>query len=129
MISSNDTSVFIPESCVSDNPIRYELPRTPTNNHEYYYGTARNDHDPTTVELRFRPRPQSHTGQCKRTGGCYNELVVAFFSTGGGVKGKNLYLLTLLFIYKLVFILFVMTPGAQTTCNIAVYGSAKQLVI
>ena len=30
-----------------------------------------------------------HTGQCKRTGGCYNELVVAFFSTGGGVKGKK----------------------------------------
>ena len=28
-----------------------------------------------------------HTGQYKRTGGCYNELVVAFFSTGGGVKG------------------------------------------
>ena len=71
-----------------------------------------------------------HTGQCKRTGGCYNELVVAFFSTGGGVKGKkNLYLLTLLFIYKLAFILFVMTPGAQTTGYIAVYGSAKQLVI
>ena len=71
-----------------------------------------------------------HTGQCKRTGGCYNKLVVAFFSTGGGVKGKkNLYLLTLLFIYKLAFILFVMTPGAQTAGNIAVYGSAKQLVI
>ena len=71
-----------------------------------------------------------HTGQCKRTGGCYNELVVAFYSTGGGVKGKkNLYLLTLLFIYKLAFILFVMTPGAQTTSNIAVYGPAKQLVI
>ena len=32
-----------------------------------------------------------HTGQCKRTGGCYNELVVAFFSTGGGVKGKKTY--------------------------------------
>ena len=32
-----------------------------------------------------------HTGQCKRTGGCYNELVVAFFSTGGGVKGKKIY--------------------------------------
>ena len=31
----------------------------------------------------------NHTGQCKRTGGCYNELVVAFFSTGGGVKGKK----------------------------------------
>ena len=30
-----------------------------------------------------------HTGQCKRIGGCYNELVVAFFSTGGGVKGKK----------------------------------------
>ena len=27
-----------------------------------------------------------HTGQCKSTGGCYNELVVAYFSTGGGVK-------------------------------------------
>ena len=72
----------------------------------------------------------NHTGQCKRTGGCYNELVVALYSTGGGVKGKkNLYLLTLLFIYKFAFILFVMTPGAQTTGNIAVYGSAKQLVI
>ena len=30
-----------------------------------------------------------HTGQCKRTGGCYNELVVAFFCSGGGVKGKK----------------------------------------
>ena len=67
----------------------------------------------------------------KRTGGCYNELVVAFFNTGGGVKcKKNLYLLTLLFIYKLIlFILFVMAPGAQTIGNIAVYGPAKQLVI
>ena len=27
-----------------------------------------------------------HTGQCKSTGGCYNELVVAYFSTGGGVN-------------------------------------------
>ena len=39
----------------------------------------------------------------------------------------RLYLLTLLFIYKLAFILFVMTPGAQTTGNIAVYGSATAL--
>ena len=31
----------------------------------------------------------THTGQCKRTVGCYNELVVAFFSIGGGVKGKK----------------------------------------
>ena len=30
-----------------------------------------------------------HTGQCKRTGGCYNELVVAFLRTGGGLKGKK----------------------------------------
>ena len=35
---------------------------------------------------------QNHTGQCKRTGGCYNELEVAFFSTGGGVKGKKIYI-------------------------------------
>ena len=55
---------------------------------------------------------------------------MAFLCTGDGFKGKkNLYLLTLLFIYKLAFILFVMTPGAQTNGNIAVYGSAKQLVI
>ena len=31
------------------------------------------------------------SGQCKSTGGCYNELVVAFYSTGGGVKGKKIY--------------------------------------
>ena len=56
-----------------------------------------------------------NTGQCKSTGCCYNELVVAIFRTDAGVKGKkNLYLLTLLLIYKLAFILFVMTPGAQT---------------
>ena len=33
--------------------------------------------------------PQTHTGQCKRIGGCYNELVVAYFSTGGGVKWRK----------------------------------------
>ena len=32
-----------------------------------------------------------HTGQCKHTGGCYKELVVAFFSTGGGVKCEKIY--------------------------------------
>ena len=37
----------------------------------------------------------NHTGQCKRTGRCFNELMVAFFSTGGGKKVKNLYLSTL----------------------------------
>ena len=39
----------------------HERPRTPTNDHEYYHGTTRNDPDPATVELRFRPRPQSNT--------------------------------------------------------------------
>ena len=34
--------------------------------------------------IRHRP----HTGQCKRNGGCYNELMVAIFRTGAGVKGK-----------------------------------------
>ena len=46
--------------------------------------------------MAFKNLSNFHTGQCKHTGGCYNELVVAFFSTGGGVKGKkHLYLLTL----------------------------------
>ena len=49
-------------------------------------------HHPVQAEnLYFNPYVYiiyyQHTGQCKRTGGCYNELVVAFFSTGGGVKG------------------------------------------
>ena len=30
-----------------------------------------------------------HTGQCKSTGGCYNELMVAYFGTGGGVKWRK----------------------------------------
>ena len=44
--------------------------------------------EPTCYRTNF---PYAHTGQCKRTGGCYNELVVAFYSTGGGVKGKKIY--------------------------------------
>ena len=32
---------------------------------------------------------QTHTGQCKRIGGCYNELVVAFLRTGDGLKDKK----------------------------------------
>ena len=40
-----------------------------------------------------------HTGQCKRTGGCYKELVVAFFSTGGGVKGKQIYACWLYYLF------------------------------
>ena len=41
----------------------------------------------------------NHTGQCKRTGGCYNKLVVAFFSTGGGVKGKKIYTCWLYYLF------------------------------
>ena len=37
-----------------------------------------------------------HTGQCKSTGGCYSEVVVAIFRTGADV--------TYWFIYKLAFI-------------------------
>ena len=33
--------------------------------------------------------PIHHTGQCKRSGGCYKELVVALFRTGDGVKGQK----------------------------------------
>ena len=51
-------SVLIPESCVSDNPIRYQRPRMTTNTTMV---PLRNDPDPATVELRFRPRPQSNT--------------------------------------------------------------------
>ena len=55
MIFSNETSVFIPESCVSD-PIRNESPRTLTNDNEWYHCTTNNDPDPAMVELQFRPR-------------------------------------------------------------------------
>ena len=45
-----------------------------------------------------------HTGQCKRTGGCYEELVVAFFSTGGRWKKSisvdfMIYLKTCIYFY------------------------------
>ena len=43
--------------------------------------------------------PYKHTGQCKRIGGCYNELVVAFYSTGGGVKGKKIYTCWLYYLF------------------------------
>ena len=40
-----------------------------------------------------------HTGQCKCTGGCYNELVVAFLRTGDGLKGKKTYIPVVFMIY------------------------------
>ena len=44
-------------------------------------------------------------------------------------KVQKTYLLTLWLIDKVVFILFVITLGAQTIGNTTVYGFAKQLVI
>ena len=41
--------------------------------------------------LGIFPLDHNHTGQYKRTGGCYNKLVVAFLSTCGGVKSKKIY--------------------------------------
>ena len=41
------------------------------------------------IDLYIWSKMLNHTGQCKRTGGCYNELVVAFLRTGGGLKGKK----------------------------------------
>ena len=32
---------------------------------------------------------EHHTSQCKSTGGCYNELVMANFRTVGGVKWQK----------------------------------------
>ena len=73
---------------------------------KYQGGHIMRNADARTVRSRQETFNSNHTGQCKRTGGCYNELMVAFFSTGGGVKGKKkLYLLTLLFIYKLAFLI------------------------
>ena len=40
-------------------------------------------------DLSIKQHVSLHTGQCKSTGGCYNELVVAYFSTGGGVKWQK----------------------------------------
>ena len=47
-----DESGLIP--CVSDTPIHPEWPG-------YTYGAIKNEPDAATVELRFRPRPQSTT--------------------------------------------------------------------
>ena len=66
-----------------------------------------------------------HNGKCISTGCYYNKLVLASIRTGAGVKSLPVDFI----IYKLAFILFVMTPGAQTVSNIAVYGSATQLLI
>ena len=44
-------------------------------------------HHQSGVSLHIKAASK-HTGQCKSTGGCYNELVVAYFGTGGGVKWR-----------------------------------------
>ena len=46
---------------------------------------------PPGIFIRILRDMGYHTGQCKRTGCCYNELVVAIFRTGSGVKGKKIY--------------------------------------
>ena len=50
---------------------------------------------------------------------------MAIARNGAGVKGKKYVAVD----FMIAFILFVMTPGAQTIGNIAVYGIAKRLVI
>ena len=59
---------------------------------------------------------QIHTGQCKRTGGCCNELVVAFLRTGGGLKGEKIYTCWLydLFISLRLFYLWWHLPHRPT---------------
>ena len=42
-----------------------------------------------TFTPNFRPSGLKNTGQCKRTGCCYNELVVTFFRTVDVLKGKK----------------------------------------
>ena len=42
---------------------------------------------------------------------------------------KNLYLLTLLFLYTLALMLYVMKPGAQAVSNTAINGFATPLLI
>ena len=37
-----------------------DSPETPMNDHDYTYGTTRNDTDSATEELQFRQRPQSN---------------------------------------------------------------------
>ena len=51
------------------------------------------------VHIRIKSEVGDHNDQCKRTSGCYNELVVAFFSTGGGVKGKKIYTCWLYYLF------------------------------
>ena len=51
-------------------------------------GHSKVTHSIDDLDLIFKVAFGFHTGQCKRTGGCYNKLVVAFLSTGGGVKVK-----------------------------------------
>ena len=46
---------------VSNTPIHPDSSRTLKNGHDSTDGAAKNEPDPATVELRFRPRPQSTT--------------------------------------------------------------------
>ena len=60
----HDLAVFLTvtdESDVSNTPIHPDSSRMLKNGHGSTHGAAKNEPDPTTVELRFRPRPQSTT--------------------------------------------------------------------
>ena len=70
------------------------------------------------LPLKFVSAPYLHTGQCKRTGGCYNELVVAFFSTGRGVKGKKSIPVDFI-IYILKVCWFLLAGTANTGCVVS----------
>ena len=50
----------------------------PTNGHDYTYGAATNEPDAATVELRFRPRPQSTTIHPK----CFKRLKIVVALSG-----------------------------------------------
>ena len=56
----HDLAVFMGQVIrdVSYTPIHSDSSRTLKNGHDSTHGAAKNEPDPATVELRFRPRPQ-----------------------------------------------------------------------
>ena len=59
----NDLAVFMWQVIrdVSNTTIHPDSSRTLKNGHDSTHGAAKNEPDPATVALRFRPRPQSTT--------------------------------------------------------------------
>ena len=50
---------------------------------------GRNELNQTNKQTTLKSDIHLHTGQSKCTGGCFNELVVANFRTGAGVKWRK----------------------------------------